>query len=300
MNDTKHVMTRYLLGELSEGEQAALEKAYFDDPGIFTELTAAEEGLVDDYARDRLSPEVRARFERVYLADPRRRARVQFAQALTTRLDGKEHSKRAVAPTRDQSAAPVRRWIDALFRLTPALRWSIATLLIALAAGGLWLSVESSRSRREAEQSARLGPPDVPGAPAPVAPEDHTAPIAPLAPSAPVLLALAVGPGVRSANPVTPIALVIPAGASEVRLVLKLEDRENDTYRVILRAVGGAEVLRRDNLKPAAAPGPAFTIPVPASQLATGDYLLTVQGASGSGEIDDLSQSLIRVDKRQR
>src|SRR5688500_6089886 len=101
MNDSKHVMTRYLLGELSEGEQAALEKAYFEDPDVFTELTAAEEGLVDDYARDRLSPDDRARFERVYLADPRRRERVQFAQALITRLDGTEHSNRAVAPKRD-------------------------------------------------------------------------------------------------------------------------------------------------------------------------------------------------------
>jgi hypothetical protein len=96
------------------------------------------------------------------------------------------------------------------------------------------------------------------------------------------------------------VALVIPAGASEVRLALNLDDRENDRYRVILRAVGGAEVLRRDNLKPAAAPGPAFMIPVPASRLATGDYLLTVQGARGSGAFDDLSQSLIRVDNRQR
>src|SRR5215208_6229734 len=103
MNDATHLMTRYLLGELSEGEQSALEQACFDDPRVFAELTAAEEGLVDDYARDRLSPEVRARFERVYLADPRRRERVQFAHALIARLDGAVDSNRAARPKRDHS-----------------------------------------------------------------------------------------------------------------------------------------------------------------------------------------------------
>jgi hypothetical protein len=311
MNASNQTMTRYLLGELPADELALFEQAYFDDPRVFAELTAAEEGLVDDYARDRLPPDVRARFEQVYLADPRRRERVQFARALVTRVDGADHPKQAAASDRDRTAASARSWIDAVFGLTPALRWSVASLLIANAAGGLWFYVEWSRSRQEDERTARtapaapdapVAPPVAPVAPAPVAPDNRTAPVAPSAPdapAAPVVLALAVGPGVRSANAATPVALVIPAGASEVRLVLTLEDRENDRYRVILRAVAAAEVLRRDNLKPAAS-GPAFTIPVPTSRLASGDYLLTLQGASGSGEFDDLSQSLIRVDKRQR
>ena len=57
MNDSKQTMIRYLLGELPEGEQAAIEEQYFADPRVLDELTQTETALVDDYVRGRLSAE---------------------------------------------------------------------------------------------------------------------------------------------------------------------------------------------------------------------------------------------------
>ena len=82
MDELDKTMTRYLLGELSEQEQAALEKRYFADREVFNQLLQVEGELVDDHARGQLSTEMRQRFERSYLTHPSRRERVEFAKAL--------------------------------------------------------------------------------------------------------------------------------------------------------------------------------------------------------------------------
>ena len=114
----------------------------------------------------------------------------------------------------------------------------------------------------------------------------------------PVTLALAVGPGVRGVDQGPPVTLVIPSGSSEVRLMLNLQERDYPVYRVVLRAVAGAEILREADLRPGAEPtGPAFTVTLPASRLAAGDYMLTLQGGR-DGAFEDLSQSLFRVERK--
>ncbi|PYS70334.1 MAG: hypothetical protein DMF69_13855 [Acidobacteria bacterium] len=59
MKESEQMMTRYLLGELSESEQSVLEKEYFTDPQFFDQMLKIENELVDDYVRGRLSKEVR-------------------------------------------------------------------------------------------------------------------------------------------------------------------------------------------------------------------------------------------------
>ena len=79
MDELEQTITRYLLGELTEQEQAALEKSYFKDPLVFNQVLQVESALVDSYARGQLSSEVRERFEQYYLNHPSRRERVEFA-----------------------------------------------------------------------------------------------------------------------------------------------------------------------------------------------------------------------------
>jgi hypothetical protein len=287
MSDSTRTMTRYLLGELSEGEQSAFEAAYFDDPRLVTEVAEAEDALIDDYVRGRLSPDVRRRFERVYLGDAQRRERVDFARALVVRLDGDEPSDQLARAADRSLAAP--GWLVSIFGAAPVLRWSLAVGLLVIASGVLWFSLPSSRV------------PNVAG-PAPVAPVDSRAssapdvPVAPAAPSATVILALNAGLGVRSGRADGPVSLVIPAGASAVRLDLSLDDPDHNRFAVTLRKVGGAEIFRRDNLRPAST-GPAFSLLLPAETLVAGDYLLTLSGAQGNDALEDLSQTLIKVDR---
>jgi hypothetical protein len=316
MSDSRHRMTQYLLGDMSGDEQTAFEEQYFDDPRVFEQLAAAETQLVDDYVRGRLAPGARQRFEQVYLTDPRRCERVRFAEALADRVDRAETG--AAAATQLPGTPRWRTWVESFRAPGPALALALASLLILF--GGAWMVVESIRSRQEAarietarlerERRARVlreesaarparppqpepdSPADQPGASAKGIPPTRPAPSI-------VTFALAVGPGARSAGTGPPATLVIPPETDEVRLQLTLREHEYPAYRVIVRAVGGREILRRTDTRPGPSSSSArlgFTIP--ASRLAAGDYILTLQGPTEGGGFEDLSRSLFRVERK--
>lgn len=306
MNDSTHPthLTRYLLGELSEDEQAALEEQYVADPRIFDAVAMVENDLVDDYVRGKLPPESRERFERLYFAHPQRRDRVRFAAALLARVDASDSSSVPGAAPAAMGIAwrSVRKLSgvgDWLLRPMPALAFAFATLLLA---SGVWLVFEARRTRQDAAQreaartdQERREPETAARAGAAQGAADQPAPARP---PGVVVLALAVG-SVRGVDTASPTPLSIPPGATEVRLQLSMQEHDYPTYQVILRRIGGAEILRRAPLTPAVAGTAAtITLSVPASELASGDYMLTLQGATDHGAFEDVSHSLIRADKR--
>lgn len=84
-----------------------------------------------------------------------------------------------------------------------------------------------------------------------------------------------------------------------MRLQLTLQDHEYSSYGVTIGAVGGQEIFRRSALRPTSdTSGARLTLVVPARRFDAGDYMLTLQGTTSSGEIEDLSQSLFHVEKR--
>ena len=282
MTEIKHTARRYLLGELTEAEQSVLEETYFNDAQVFAEVAAEENALVDDYVRGRLAPETRHRFETVYLSRPERRARVEFAEALLTRADASP-----AASSGDRSESPRANWLTAWLGPRPVL--AMATLAAAIVIGiALWTALRSTR-QGPGQQQAKMAnvSPSTPTAPPP---EPTVAPALSI-----VTLALTVGPGQRSSSPSALTTLEIPANTDTVRLALTLRERDYGRYRVIVRAIGGAEIVRQGDLKPNLEPSsPTFTIDIAAAALPSGDYLLTLQGAVGA-EFDDLSQALFRV-----
>jgi hypothetical protein len=305
MNDSKQTITRYLLGELSEGEQSALEERYFADPRVFDAITAAEAALVDDYVRGKLSAAMRARFEQTYLADPRRRNRVRFAEVLATRLDQAAaaqpsgHAVRQPAEER-KSEAGWWSWIDGLW----ASKWSLggATATVLIVATGIWLAIQSRQVRQESAQEQARAPELERSSPKPAdppPPETRPSPEEPRRPSFATLV-LTVRVGERGQDGSRPPTLIIPPGTSDVRVQLRLSEHEYASYQVVLRAVGGPEILRRANVRPVAdGPNPVLTLSVPASRFSPGDYILTLRGADAGGELDDLSQSLFRVEEKR-
>jgi anti-sigma factor RsiW len=289
MNDATALMTRYLLGELSEREQADLETRYFEDPRLFDELVEVETSLIDDYVRGRLTPETQQRFETHFLADPRRRERVQFAGALARTIDRTDGETRL--PTEPSTTRAGGSWFDWI--RTPGFAVAFATVL-PLAVVGTWLIVSA---RRTTEEIA-----DAPATPRPaddVRPSPAETPPPPTI-SRPVLavatLALTVGPGERSADAKQLPTLTIPPATDQVRFALTLREHDYARYRVIVRLIGGAELLRQGDLVPATAGAePAFTLTAPATRFEPGDYLLTLQGATAGGEYEDLSMTIFRI-----
>jgi hypothetical protein len=83
-----------------------------------------------------------------------------------------------------------------------------------------------------------------------------------------------------------------------VRLLLRLPESEHARYQIVARAVGGGEILRRADLRPATeGSGAVLTLVVPARLFAAGDYILTLQGTTRGSEPEEVSQSRFRVEK---
>lgn len=327
MSNLEHMMMSYLLGELSEAEQAALEEKYFADPQVFDQVVKVENELVDSYVRGRLPPQAVKKFERHYLAHDKRRERVQFAQALLSKFDHIEMEKAVAQPLVEAAVSWRQRWLPSLlYGQRPALRVSIILASLLIVIGGLWSFIAITRQRqqqaetqiarasraREAEEHARaLEEPVANEQPraessATVAPPSRTQtqnlrsiPTHTARPAPAFVSLLLTGGGVRGGEMMSPATLFIPRGTQRVRLQLNLADDDYPRYQLILQAIGGAEIFSRQGLKPkTTASGARFVIDVAARKFVTGDYLLTLRGINHDGEVDVLSKSIFRAEKK--
>ena len=320
MTNSDEMMMRYLFGELSEAEQAQLEERYFTDAQIFNQLAQLETQLIDDYARGRLSTQMRARFERAYLSNPNRHARLRFSEALTTKLD-----QSAVSPVAEQpreSAASIWQSVAVLFAgRRRALALAMALALLMLSSVSVWLFLQNQRLRQDLARSrdaqsaqaeqARQAEQQLAGeqtrseelaAALERARAEATPQPTPTAPERPApfvaSLMLIVG-GARGIDTAAPPTLVIRKATQQVQLQLRLRENAYPRYQLALQAVGGKEIFNRQHVKPQAGKsGASFVFTLPASQVSVGDYLLTLRGYLPSGELEDVSQSLFRVERK--
>jgi hypothetical protein len=253
----------YLLGELTEPEQALVEERSFQDAAFSDLLSEVEDDLVDDYAAAALSEEARRSFERHYLCSPRRHARVAFAQAF-------------------HEAGSARR--GAAVATGRALRaWAVAAAVIVSVAGA-WLTFEVVRLRREvSELRARGLTPDQPVASRPDGPETPGVSPAPGRAPLPVLAAFALSAGVRGAADA--VTLTVPSREGIVRLQLSPDAGDDDypRYRAELRTAGGRSLWSEDGLVARRSGGETVVFAdVPARLLAAGAYEMALEGVRGS------------------
>jgi hypothetical protein len=88
----------------------------------------------------------------------------------------------------------------------------------------------------------------------------------------------------------------IPLSAGRVRLLIELDDKDYVNYQVILKTVGGREILRRRAGKVRFGKDLAFaTLPVKAGELTKGDYILTLFGQTSDGRSEEIDRYLFRV-----
>ncbi len=87
INESENLIRSYLLGQLTEEDQAALEQELLTDHGKFDQVWAVENELIDSYVRGEMSRADRKRFESHYLASPLHRERVAIAESLLTNID---------------------------------------------------------------------------------------------------------------------------------------------------------------------------------------------------------------------
>ena len=313
MNEHEEIlMTRYLFGELSEAEQGQLEERYFADRQIFDQLAQLETRLLDEYARGSLPAQMHARFERAYLDNPHRRARVKFSDALTARID-----QAAASP--EQTSVPatsLRHRILSLLTGRPrALRLAMAAALL-FSFVAVWLFIQNQRllhdlartrdardaqTRQEGKTEEQLTMERDRNQQLTAELERVRAEAQPhlMSPARSVAtLALIIGDA-RGTVIGTPPTLIIRKETKQVRLQLKRSDNEYKSYELTLQAAGGKEIFNRRHVRPMVTKsGASFVFTLPASQISAGDYILTLRGHLLNGELEDVSQSLFRVEKQ--
>jgi hypothetical protein len=168
-------ITSYLLNELSEEDQERFEEAYLSDPGLFEQVRALEEELIEDYVKGDLSDQERRRFERHYLDSDQRRARIEAARELL-RVCSLKAAAQSAAETGAQTDADdriegkffsLRSRLRSLVTLRPAPFFGVAVALLSLLGAGLGIellrlqgqlaaiSEERSAVERRAEESER-------------------------------------------------------------------------------------------------------------------------------------------------
>jgi hypothetical protein len=319
------LIRRYLLGELSEAEQTALEDEYFIDPSEYDRLCKAEDELLDAAARGALSEADRERFERSYLTNPRRRRHVMFARALAQVVD-ESLAARQVAPQTAAGESIGRpdtglSWPFRFARLPRGARFALsitAALLIGL--GGTWLVIESSRLRARLAEALREGEAQRRSAQTQAqriadleaqyrqlaeererlqaqlqAAKETTSPTSR---AAPVFFALSLR-AFRDSGGKEPRPLIIPRGAEEARLRISLPGHEFPGYQVMLLTADGREVFARKGLRPQAARnGGVVFVSVPARKFADGDNVISLSGINSASEVETLGKVVVKVRRR--
>jgi len=287
-------MVQYLLGQLSEQEQAELEGLYLMDDALFEQLLAIEDELRDTYVRGELSRADRRAFEQRLLILPHQMEKQEFARLLLRGLPEVDTSAR----TLHQPAAERR----SLLRVLRASPWTIlapalsAALLIVIV-GGWWLTrrLELLWTTRQAisQGSSGVVPPKAARLPG-QGPEAQGPNLTPGQLEEEKTFAFVLTPGlVRGGEESRP--LVIPLDAGRVRLDARFEGNYPH-YSAVLATVEGRQVASEANLQAETFPGGLrIFLDISSSLLMPGDYILTVRGVPATGRIETIAEYAFRI-----
>jgi hypothetical protein len=323
--NNENLIARYLLGELSEEQQIAIEDRAFADKNYLASITAVENDLIDEYVRNELSGAERQRFEKQFLASTERRKRVEFARALVDVME-EEAVPQKITVRESQSWS----WRDAIYAfingLTPTARIAFVSAVPLLLIGAGYLSIETLRLRSElkelraANQTQRDAQQQVlelerrrnEDLNAQLNQEKQqreqtdeslrelgeTGDAVNPAPR-PVIASLTLLPGLSRGGDNKP-SLVLPEDARLVRLQIGIDPEEPyKKFAVELRTLAGRQVWTRENLNARNRRGaPAVGLTVPATALKAGEYELILRGVSDSGSAEDVGFYYFNVKKR--
>jgi hypothetical protein len=150
-------MRDYLLGTLPPDRQTVLEERILGDQGVYEELMAVEDELIDQYVAGSLSKLEQHRFETHFLITPERQKKLGFGRLLKRYLNDRP----AAAPQETAVNFPTRplhsrQSFFGTFGRSPLLGFSIVVVVcVGLAVLG-WLLIKSpliDRARGPAQQT---------------------------------------------------------------------------------------------------------------------------------------------------
>jgi hypothetical protein len=314
IDQSEKLIRRYLLGELVEADQAALEQELLIDQGKFDRAWAVENELVDSYVRGEMSRADRERFEGHYLASPLHRERVAIAESFLTDID------QVVGETvKVSEKEPVGSWRRSVPLGSPRLVFGMVLVMALLLTFSLvWSYIERIRltgqianaqkeaqtereflKQRERELGARNQEFEKEIADVSQRNERLKAELEQLRQrreaAAPTILSFPLAPASVRGEKAIPQS-TIPLLTGKARLLMELGDNDYANYQVILQTVEGREILRRRTGKVRFGKDRAFaTLPFKGGNLTKGDYILILFGQTADGRSEEIYRYFFRV-----
>jgi len=318
IDQSENLIRKYLLGELAEADQTALEQELLIDRSKFDQVWAVENELVDSYVRGEMSRADRKRFESHYLATPLHRERVAIAESFLKNID------QAVGETVEVSEKePLVPW-GRRFPLGsprpifgPVFGMALVMALL-LTFGLVWSYIERVRltgqianlqkeaqteseylKQRERELASRNQEFEKKIADVNRRNEQLKAELEQLRQqrqsAAPTIISFLLSPATERGEKAVPQS-TIPLLTRKARLLMDLGHNDYANYQIILQTVEGREILRSRIGKVRSGKDRAFaTLPVKAGELAKGDYVLILLGQTSDGKIEEIDRYFFRV-----
>jgi hypothetical protein len=307
----------YLLGELTDEEREQVEQQLMTDGEYFSLFLKMEETLIDEYVKGKLSSDERGPFETYFLSAPERQDKLAFAKSLNRYIAETKTGRSADIASGDSEAAGSRK---AMFwpRLTRS-RAAIALMIIvtlSLIASAIILLTENARLRArmlqrqansnqlEEELRQKLGEQmarneelsrqleqsqnEISGT------EQKAARVKQengnnRGSSASGIASLILAQGsVRDKGQTYRVDLT--NNIQRLRLELKLQDENHETYQAEVKTVEGKSIWREGDLKARLrASKKTIVIILPARQLLEDDYLVTISAAVAGGGYEEVA-----------
>lgn len=153
--DDKNLLRQYLLGELSEADEAQVEVRLLSDEAYFEELEVVESELMDEYVQNKVSPDERAKLERRLLNSKQQKQKLAFARALDAESEARATEKAKVVPITARAKKSV--WSSPYFRIAAAVIIAFGVLLSLWVLLGRKSDVESGMvALNQAQGNQRL------------------------------------------------------------------------------------------------------------------------------------------------
>jgi hypothetical protein len=312
-NQRENLIRRYLLGELAEADQAALEQELLIDRGKFEHVWAVENELIDSYVRGEMSRADRKRFEGHYLASQLHRERVAIAESFLTDID-----QVAGETVEVREKEPLVPWRRRFSLRSPRLVFCMVMVMALLLTFSLvWSHVERARlteqiasvqkemqtelaflKQRERELASRNQEFEKEITDLSQRNEQLKAELEQLRRrpgAAPTVHSFLLAPAPVRGEKALPQS-TISLSAGKARLLMELNNNNYADYQTVLQTVEGREIFRRRTGKVRFGKDRAFAaLPVQAGELTKGDYILILFGQTADGRSEEIDRYFFRV-----
>lgn len=307
---------RYLLGDLPDAEQLAIEQLYFADAEMFELVWAAENELVDRYVRGRLPPRESALFERNYLQSPKHRARVAAAREMLRGMERRAQPE-SMRETKARATSGLSWFAGRLAHLaaTPGLRGALAAVLILVLAGIGWMSIDWLRLKVELRdvrsELAQQGQAQDRIERQLAAERQQSGTVKAeilrlqrevLDKSASSLLrdgsrvvSLVLSPVLLRGSESRQPEVEATTATEWIRLEMPLESSGSTLYQAAVRTPEGKEVWSRQSIQ---SERNTVVLEIPARSLPSGDYIV-ILSAGRQGEVEEMNRYTFRIIRRR-